>query len=204
MSILTGWVTNIIVLILLATVLELLLPNSSMQRYVKMVIGLMLMAVILSPVLTIFSKDFNTMLRSATLNDFDRSTQLENTIESKKSEIQASNAAYIEEQMAVQLKSQVEKELRERFNLQISNIALHLTEKEGEKNIDQIAVMVEEATQDQTVNDIEAVSVSLQIEESDLEDFDSTDSTSKKVAYFLADEWALYPKQVGVQVKGGE
>ncbi|MDQ0481712.1 stage III sporulation protein AF [Guptibacillus hwajinpoensis] len=204
MGVLTGWVTNIIVLILLATVLELLLPNSSMQRYVKMVIGLMLMAVILSPVLTIFSKDFNTMLRSATLNDFDRSTQLENTIESKKSEIQASNAAYIEEQMAVQLKSQVEKELRERFNLQISNIALHLTEEEGEKNIDQIAVMVEEATGDESVSEIEAVSVSFQIEENELEDFDSTDSTSKKVAYFLADEWALYPKQVGVQVKGGE
>ncbi|MDP4550197.1 stage III sporulation protein AF [Alkalihalobacillus macyae] len=204
MGVLTGWVTNIIVLILLATVLELLLPNSSMQRYVKMVIGLMLMAVILSPVLTIFSKDFNTMLRSATLNDSDRSTQLENTIESKKSEIQASNAAYIEEQMAVQLKSQVEKELRERFNLQISNIALHLTEEEGEKNIDQIAVMVEEATRDQSVSEIEAVSVSFQIEENELEDFDSTDSTSKKVAYFLADEWALYPKQVGVQVKGGE
>ncbi|KMM37874.1 stage III sporulation protein AF [Guptibacillus hwajinpoensis] len=204
MGVLTGWVTNIIVLILLATVLELLLPNSSMQRYVKMVIGLMLMAVILSPVLTIFSKDFNTMLRSATLNDFDRSTQLENTIESKKSEIQASNAAYIEEQMAVQLKSQVEKELRERFNLQISNIALHLTEEEGEKNIDQIAVMVEEAARDQSVSEIEAVSVSFQIEENELEDFDSTDSTSKKVAYFLADEWALYPKQVGVQVKGGE
>ena len=204
MGVLTGWVTNIIVLILLATVLELLLPNSSMQRYVKMVIGLMLMAVILSPVLTIFSKDFNTMLRSATLNDFNRSTQLENTIESKKSEIQASNAAYIEEQMAVQLKSQVEKELRERFNLEISNIALHLTEEEGEKNIDQIAVMVEEATSEQTVSKIEAVSVSFQIEENDLEDFNSTDSTSKKVAYFLADEWALYPKQVGVQVKGGE
>ncbi|TKD70067.1 stage III sporulation protein AF [Pseudalkalibacillus hwajinpoensis] len=204
MSILTGWVTNIIVLILLATVLELLLPNSSMQRYVKMVIGLMLMAVILSPVLTIFSKDFNSMLRSATTNDFNRSTELENTIESKKSEIQASNAAYIEEQMAVQLKSQVEKELRERFNLQISSIALQLTEEEGEKNIDQIAVMVEEAATDQSVSDIEAVSVSLVIEENNLEDFDSTDSASRKVAYFLADEWELYPKQVGVQVKGGE
>ncbi|MFP3440851.1 stage III sporulation protein AF, partial [Pantoea sp. SIMBA_133] len=61
MAVITGWITNIIVLILLATVLELLLPNSSMQRYVKMVIGLMLMAVILSPILTIFTKDFDSM-----------------------------------------------------------------------------------------------------------------------------------------------
>ncbi len=196
----TGWITNIIVLILLATVLELLLPNSSMQRYVKMVIGLMLMAVILSPVLSIFTKDFDSMLRSATLDSSTENKKMENAIESKKSEIQASNAAYIEEQMAVQMKSQVEKELREQFNLEISSVALDLTEVDGEKNIDHIIVTVNEAGSEKSVSDIEAVTVSLAVEDG----MDSTDHVSRKVAYFLADEWALYPKQVGVMVKGGE
>ncbi|MGB7999247.1 MAG: stage III sporulation protein AF [Anaerobacillus sp.] len=200
MDMITGWITNIIVLILLATVLELLLPNSSMQRYVKMVIGLMLMAVILSPVLSIFTKDFDSMLRSATLDSSTENKKMENAIESKKSEIQASNAAYIEEQMAVQMKSQVEKELREQFNLEISSVALDLTEVDGEKNIDHIIVTVNEAGSEKSVSDIEAVTVSLAVEDG----MDSTDHVSRKVAYFLADEWALYPKQVGVMVKGGE
>ncbi|WP_347549665.1 stage III sporulation protein AF [Pseudalkalibacillus hwajinpoensis] len=199
MGIITGWVTNIIVLILLATVLELLLPNSSMQRYVKMVIGLMLMAVILSPILSIFTEDFDRLLRSVTIEDAAGSAEIENTIETKKSEIQASNVAYIEEQMAVQLQSQVEKELRERFDLEISDVALNVTEIEGEKQIDQIAVTVKESADDGSVSEIEAVSVSLAVEE-----VSSTDSEVRKVAYFLADEWELYPKQVVVQMKGGE
>ncbi|WP_377888558.1 stage III sporulation protein AF [Alkalihalobacillus sp. R86527] len=199
MDIITGWVTNIILLILVATVLELLLPNSSMQRYVKMVIGLMLMAVILSPLLTIFTEDFDAMLRSVTLNDSRTEIQMENSIETKKSEIQASNSAYIEEQMAVQLKSQVEKELREQFNLEISGLSLALGEVEGEKNIDQIVVKVKEANGENVVSDIEAVSISI----SDSEEIE-IDTDAKKVAYFLADEWKLYPNQVGVEVEGGK
>ncbi|WP_270179230.1 stage III sporulation protein AF [Alkalihalobacillus sp. CinArs1] len=199
MDIITGWVTNIILLILIATVLELLLPNSNMQRYVKMVIGLMLMAVILSPLLKIFTEDFDAMLRSVTIRDSNTSIQMENSIETKKSEIQASNSAYIEEQMAVQLKSQVEKELREQFNLEISDLALALGEVEGEKNIDQIAVKVKEYSEETAVNDIEAVSISFS--ESEEEELNAD---AKKVAYFLADEWQLYPNQVGVEVEGGE
>ncbi|PFG13840.1 stage III sporulation protein AF [Bacillus sp. es.036] len=200
MAVITGWITNIIVLILLATVLELLLPNSNMQRYVKMVIGLMLMAVILSPILTIFTKDFDSMLRSAALTDATPDVRMENQIESKKSEIQASNAAYIEEQMAVQMKSQVEKELRDQFNLEITHVGLELKDAEGEKNIEQIAVTVSKAVE-KDVQDVEAVSVSFELSE---EEVQSSDAQSKKVAYFLADEWGLYPNQVGVQVKGGE
>ncbi|MYL63157.1 stage III sporulation protein AF [Bacillus hwajinpoensis] len=200
MAVITGWITNIIVLILLATVLELLLPNSNMQRYVKMVIGLMLMAVILSPILTIFTKDFDSMLRSAALTDPTPDARMENQIESKKSEIQASNAAYIEEQMAVQMKSQVEKELRDQFNLEITHVGLELKDAEGEKNIEQIAVTVSKAVE-KDVQDVEAVSVSFELSE---EEVQSSDAQSKKVAYFLADEWGLYPNQVGIQVKGGE
>ncbi|MBF0709216.1 stage III sporulation protein AF [Alkalihalobacillus hwajinpoensis] len=201
MDIITGWITNIIVLILLATVLELLLPNSNMQRYVKMVIGLMLMAVILSPILTIFTKDFDAMLRTVTLTDSTLNANMENQIESKKSEIQASNAAYIEEQMAVQMKSQVEKELRDQFNLEITSVSLQLKNLDGEKDIDQIAVTVNEAGAEKSVQEVDAVSVSIDIQEEEVEE---TDTLSRKVAYFLADEWELYPKQVGVQVKGGE
>lgn len=198
MDIITGWVTNIILLILVATVLELLLPNSSMQRYVKMVIGLMLMAVILSPLLKIFTEDFDVMLRSVTSTSSGTGFQMENSIETKKSEIQASNSAYIEEQMAVQLKSQVEKELREQFNLEISSLSLALGEVDGEKNINQIAVKVKEASQDDSVSTVEAVSVSLSENDEEVEQ----DTNAKKVAYFLADEWELYPKQVGVEMEG--
>ena len=41
-----------------------LLPNSSMQKYTKMVTGLLLIAIILTPIFKLISKDFETALAS--------------------------------------------------------------------------------------------------------------------------------------------
>ena len=54
MSFLTSWISNIIIFILLATVIDMLLPNSSLQKYAKMVIGLLLIAIIITPILSLF------------------------------------------------------------------------------------------------------------------------------------------------------
>lgn len=51
---LTLWLKKIILLVLLAAFLDLILPNTSLQRYVKMVMGLILMLTILSPVFSLF------------------------------------------------------------------------------------------------------------------------------------------------------
>lgn len=53
---LTGWLKSIILVILLATFVELLLPNQSMQRYVKTVMSLFLLLTLLQPVLSLFEK----------------------------------------------------------------------------------------------------------------------------------------------------
>ena len=42
MEFIKEWVTNIILFILLATVIDMLLPNSKFQKYTKMVTGLLL------------------------------------------------------------------------------------------------------------------------------------------------------------------
>jgi stage III sporulation protein AF len=49
----TGWVKNIVLVVLFASFLELLLPASSMQRFVRVIMGLMVMIAILNPVLDI-------------------------------------------------------------------------------------------------------------------------------------------------------
>ena len=49
--ILTDWVKNIIFVVLFASFLELLLPNSSMQRFVRVIMGLFIMLAIITPVI---------------------------------------------------------------------------------------------------------------------------------------------------------
>lgn len=46
----TSWVKNIIFVVLFASFLEILLPNSSMQRFVRVIMGLFIMLAIITPV----------------------------------------------------------------------------------------------------------------------------------------------------------
>ncbi|MCY9430773.1 stage III sporulation protein AF, partial [Bacillus spizizenii] len=45
MSFLTEWLTTIVLFILFAIVIDMLLPSSSMQKYAKMVVSLLLIVV---------------------------------------------------------------------------------------------------------------------------------------------------------------
>ena len=47
----TSWVKNIIFVVLFASFLELLLPSSNMQRFVRVIMGLFIMLAIITPVL---------------------------------------------------------------------------------------------------------------------------------------------------------
>ncbi|WP_425061162.1 hypothetical protein SCACP_19410 [Sporomusa carbonis] len=49
----TAWVKGIIFVVLFASFLELLLPNNSMQRFVKVIMGLFIMLAILNPVISV-------------------------------------------------------------------------------------------------------------------------------------------------------
>jgi stage III sporulation protein AF len=125
---LTEWVTNIILFVLLATIIDMLLPNSNLQKYSKIVTGLLLIAIILTPVLKLISKDFETAIATIPIFEDSGEKNMENLIELKKKEIQASQHAYILETMAVQLKEGTEEELMEQFGLEIVNIDLMLDE----------------------------------------------------------------------------
>jgi len=51
LEVVTNWVTDIIFVVLFASFLELLLPSSSMQRFVRVIMGLFIMMAILNPVI---------------------------------------------------------------------------------------------------------------------------------------------------------
>jgi stage III sporulation protein AF len=54
-----GWLKSIIMIILIATFIDLLLPNHSLQRYVKTVVSLFVLMALLSPIAQLFQKSWN-------------------------------------------------------------------------------------------------------------------------------------------------
>lgn len=56
---LNEWLRSIIIIILLAAFVDLILPNRSMQRYVKVVVSLFVLMTILTPIVQMLVSDFN-------------------------------------------------------------------------------------------------------------------------------------------------
>lgn len=57
MEFLTGWLKNIILVVLFANFIDLILPSEKIGRYVRVVISFIIMLVILNPILSIFNQD---------------------------------------------------------------------------------------------------------------------------------------------------
>ncbi|MEW8955699.1 stage III sporulation protein AF [Clostridium sp.] len=55
MSILKEWITSICVTVIFITAVELILPDNSMKKYSRFVLGLILMTVIINPILKVFT-----------------------------------------------------------------------------------------------------------------------------------------------------
>ncbi|MEK3881554.1 stage III sporulation protein AF [Paenibacillus sp. PL2-23] len=61
---LSDWLRDIIAVILLAVLVELLLPNKAMQRYARLVVGLFILLTILSPLLRLLQEDIGDRLEA--------------------------------------------------------------------------------------------------------------------------------------------
>ncbi|MCM3674159.1 MULTISPECIES: stage III sporulation protein AF [Peribacillus] len=190
MSFLAGWVSNIIIFVLLATVIDMLLPNSALQKYAKMVIGLLLIAIIITPILGLFNKDFDDILSAATSEFKDQKKKdLGNLTEMKKKEIQATQGAYILKQMAVDLQAEVEEELMVDYKLKISSIDVGVKDEEepGVDDLQNITISLEKAEGEEN-SEIEAIAkVDINADSPST----SNDANLDAVKRFLATSWSV-------------
>ncbi|GGK02723.1 stage III sporulation protein AF [Lentibacillus kapialis] len=132
MDSLINWVTQIIIFLLLASVIDLLIPANSMKKYVKLAMGLILILIFLKPVFYLFDLDVRQELKASFAEleqDRIKNNEAENLMEKKKSEIQSSQHAYILEQMAVQLKDVANNPLQEKYRKEIADIEFQFTSK---------------------------------------------------------------------------
>lgn len=202
MDFLKEWITNIILFVLLATVIDMLLPNTNMQKYTKMVTGLLLIAIILSPVLKILSSDFEETLAKVTEIQAPSEKNLENSIELQKKEIQASLHAYALEEVAVQLKKDVEEELMEQYGMEIASINLSVDENSSESfpnNLQGISVELRESTAEEVVEVVKMVDVNTNSPLSSESEIEQED----KLASLLSEKWDVDKSAVEIFIEGG-
>ncbi|GLH65003.1 stage III sporulation protein AF [Parageobacillus sp. G301] len=201
MQIVIEWVTNILIFILFATMIDLLLPSSNMQKYVKMVVGLILLLLMLSPILKLFSIDPDRWIASIISEKGSQQEMMKNEIEMKKKEIQASQRAYILEQMAVQMKNKVDEELMKEYGLSVEDVSLQTKEKENlqiPKDIETIEVVL---TKQEKLGEIQPVIIDTS---KPINEPNNDHQLEKEIRTFLATTWEVDENKIAVQVKGRE
>ncbi|WP_274651756.1 stage III sporulation protein AF [Paenibacillus humicola] len=130
---LARWLEQIIAVVLLAGFIDLLLPNKAMQRYVRLVAGLLILLTILSPVVRMLQGDFTTKLDESLEGWFDTSSSvsdlkmptlqdIERGAMSLRSSQQASAEALAERKLAEAMKEQV----AARTGLAVESVAVKL------------------------------------------------------------------------------
>ncbi|MBY4604536.1 stage III sporulation protein AF [Bacillus rugosus] len=201
MSFLTEWLTTIVLFILFAIVIDMLLPSSSMQKYAKMVVSLLLIVVMLTPIFKLFNTDPAVIFEYLTKNGQSESANIKNQINSKKIEIQASQRAYILEEMAVQLKKKAE----ERFShdeYKVDNIKLTAGEKvDSEEDIKTISVYMAPSSE-KTVQTVAPVHIDT--DHAYVTKEAAEQKEAKQIKSQLADIWEIGSEKITVHMEGGE
>jgi stage III sporulation protein AF len=199
----TEWITNIILFVLLATVIDMLLPNSKMQKYAKMVTGLLLIAIIVTPIFKLISTDFETTMAMLPEWKVHQDAEMKNLIESKKKEIESSQQAYILQTMAVQMEKEAKEELMNQYGAKIAKIDLLLNEGNREsfpENLEKVIVKIEKPD-----SKIEAVEVVEPIEIHKDEPLPSKQLNEHgELAELLSEKWNIAEETIEIEmVEGG-
>lgn len=221
MSILILWVKKLILLVLLATFVELLLPDNSYQKYVRLSMGLLILLTLLTPVLEIFQKpitlDQLTGFYQGTTNqqglDLDRIQALSKQLVAYQDE---TTTQYVQTQM----KDLVKKQVEEQYQVQVETVDVKVKkDKDNKPSIDQIVVTLQQKTADnvkssaggeggvmQPIKPVDPVNVDIQIpkaqdgtQPSSVPTMEQQSPQLKKIATGVATAWNLTEQQVNVR-----
>lgn len=205
MDILINWVTQIIIFLVLASLIDLLLPSNSMKKYIQFVIGLILILIFLKPVLYIFNIDIKQTLETT----FGQTTELEENTETmgdlikkQKNEIESSQDAYILKEMVVQLEELAADPLAETFETEIVDIQFVFDPPEEAvwENLQEVTVYLAELQEEEdAVDDIEDIVIDT--EETPEEKIQ--DDNHDEIKTMLQDLWELDDIQLTIIQEGG-
>ncbi|WP_162297842.1 stage III sporulation protein AF [Halalkalibacillus sediminis] len=135
MDYLKDWISQIVIFIFIATIISALIPSNSHSKVIKFVFGLMIFLLFLNPLVRLFQIEPETISSewNYTSDQF-QEEKIEDQLEQKKVEIQATGHAYILEQIEHQMLTLVEEELNDQYDITIHGVSLVVEEeKESEE-----------------------------------------------------------------------
>jgi len=126
---LSGWLRQVIAVILLASLIDLLLPNRTMQRYVRLVAGLFILLTVATPIMQWIKGDIGTKLaeglRSVEKEPDGADRQLA-MIEANGAKLRESRMTQAAQLTAARLESEIKREVEQAGGRAVRRVAVGL------------------------------------------------------------------------------
>ncbi|MDR6224657.1 stage III sporulation protein AF [Desmospora profundinema] len=209
---LSDWLKQIVILVLIATFLDLLLPNNALERYVKLVMGLLIILAMLVPIFDLFHADWD-------FTDFilDRAVQQESLdpihkIKQDAKTLAGNREGLVREEVEQQLGESIGSEVSQRFKMEVTSITVQLeTGDDGSVDgIKQVRITLQPATekkegsrQTRPVDEVSPVIVDLDKRGESPPLDRKQDGRSAEIASFVAEKWEMPVGRVHVTVEEG-
>ncbi|PWW05659.1 stage III sporulation protein AF [Paenibacillus cellulosilyticus] len=224
---LSGWLRDIITVILLAAIVDLLLPNKAMQRYARLVVGLIVLLTILSPLIRLFAGNFNERVedsmtaweQAGSINSVQMPTlqQISKEAQRLSSERQRQAASLAERELGIAMAQEVDSRLGS------TGTAVMVKLSEDGKSIASVLITIpppeEQQADDQTDeaadNSVQPIDIAVSVtvdevtsassgdrgEEKDEEPTVVTAEQQSVIEQALRQGWGIAPKQIQIRTK---
>ena len=206
MSFLNSWLQGIIIAVVVSTIIEMILPNSSSKKYIKVVLGVYVVFNIIAPVVNQF---FHSDFELSSIFNMEEYTKME-TYEVDNKNIDETNENSIKQIYISNLKKDIEAKLKEKgyktkqIKLEVANDDTYQIEN-IKLSLDRIKEK-EESSKSTIVNQVEIEKVEIQIgENTQKENIESnqevqiTEKEKKEIKQYIANVYEVNEKQISIE-----
>lgn len=160
-----SWVQGIILSIIIATIIEIILPEGNNKKYVKTIIGIYIMFVIVNPLI---SKALNKNINIEEIMD---DTAIKMSKFETNNEISIETNTYIEETYKQKLEEDIKKKVIEKgYNIYSLSLSIKTEDNEEYGQIDNVVIQLSKEEKNEnnienktnnTVNNIESIQINI-------------------------------------------
>lgn len=209
---LTNWLKEIILIVLLASFVDLLLPNSNMQKYARLILGLLIILTIISPIFELFTENFSvsTFVKGIETEaySYESNTDTTNLIGSK--EYESKMVEQVEQSMMLELKGLLET----KYAISIIDLELTANLVNNSWEIKKIILMIEEGRMEDnpsTSNEVavieeitEVEQVEININQQEVTEANNNESSDEHLANALKEEihkeWGFPEEMIFIEI----
>ncbi len=125
-----GWIINIVIVIILLSFLEILMPDSKMKKYINLILGFIVMLVILGPIIEVLNSTDNlqddVFIISSELNKKEYSFVSSNIENKQMNQLKALYKDRIRKDIAYRVES--------KYNVKVGKVNIEIEEDNQERN----------------------------------------------------------------------